>query len=287
MGALRDSLNRLNQPQRGRPRRDPAAALHAKIVMSAWIHAEGGKGTIGGCTSRRKGPEDELDMRSDEISAYLRGKRSFSKSRLRQLAQRHPSLAPVIDWPISLLSERELSARQISRLMGPYLVGPPRIPGYQFPGDDASARAPVRSYTAFRDLERLFERGDAYGFLAIVESYRSYHLDRLQDDQWFAARYMVRALPAFCRHPFVRDHADDAIKLAKRLLVLLPDTSFRIKVDDHLLRRQIEAVSHEPCRALQFLPGSQARIMDEPQDPVIHYKYVRCRPGEGPILPSL
>lgn len=296
MGMLHDALTlleRSQQPLGGRPRRDPTATLHAKIIWSAWVYAEGGEGLIRDrFMLRRSGVDSGLSIRSDEIAAYRQGARSFSRARTEQLVALYPALGPIIEWPTMLLSAQELSAQRIEELMRPYRVEPtwPDLDPYAqylFPGDKDSERAPVSRRLASRDLERLFERGDPYGFFAIAEAYRSYHLDRSYDNQWFAARYLIRALPAFCRHPFVRPHAGLAISLVKRLLILLPDTSFRIRIDDQTLWRQIEATVHEPCRELRLEARTGRHLIDEPAEPIVHYKYVRCDASEAPVLPSL
>lgn len=287
MGELHDLHLRLD-PLRGRAKRGPSDALHAKILWSAWVHAEGGEDTIRDrYTLGRNAVESDLSIRSDEIHLYREGKRSFSPPRLKQLVRLHPSLECIANWPLRLLSPRKLSSKQLEHLINPYLLGSEYFPGYEFPGDRESKREPLRRCTSYRDLERLFERGDTYGFFATAEAYRGYHLEHRPDSQWFTARYMIRSLPGFCRHPFVRPHAEDAVSLVKHLLKLLPDTSFRIRIDDSMLWHQIDAEIHEPSHEIRTAARTDGRVIEEPADPVIHYKYVRCRPSEAPLFPSL
>lgn len=290
MGEFHDAvaaLESLDQQRRGRPKRDPSDRLQGKIVWTAWILAEGGESSLRArYLLSRIGQEDALAMRSDEINLYRKGSRSLSRSRQALLVKAHPRLASVLGWPLRLLSPQGMTLRTLDASMRPFLVDGFPSPLYVFPGDEAGPRVANRRLISYLDLERLYERGDAYGFFAIAAAYRMFHLKRLHDSQWTAARYLIKALPGLCREAYVRPHAEDAVALTKALLVLLPDTSFRIEVDEEVLWQQIAGVDHQPCRQLRLAAADEGRTLEEPADPIVPYAYRRCKPGEVPLMLS-
>jgi hypothetical protein len=223
-------------------------------------------------------------MRSDELSCYRDGSRTLSRARQKRLVARHPAVGPILNWPLGLLSLKNMGLRKVEASIRPFLIDGWPSPLYDFPGDDAERYAANRQWIPHLDLERLYERGDACGFIAIAAAYRVYHLKRQLNDQRHAARYLIKALPGFCRHPCVRPHAEQAIALAKELLRLLPDFSFRLKVDNDVLWQQINNVVHQPCRVLRLIAAKSGQVIEEPAEPFVLYTYRRCRSGEEPLM---
>lgn len=225
-------------------------------------------------------------MRSDEFAAYRQGKRSLSPHRCQQLGARYPAIAEVLQWPFALLSSHRWKLKAIDAWNRRYIDDPDPIWGrHTFPGDDLNFDLNRRPVALF-DFEGLYERGDAYGFFALAGAYRMYEVQRQPDRQWHAAYDLIRALPGICRDERVRPHAEEVISLTKRLLILLPDTSFRIKVDDDLLWHQIDDPLHEPCREIRLNAGKRGLAIPEPVSPIVPYRYKRCSPHQRPLLLS-
>jgi len=72
--------------------------------------------------------------------------------------------------------------------------------------------------------------------------------------------------------------------LTKALLMLLPDISFRIEIDDQVLWHQIDAVVHQPCRQIRL--SERGRPYEAPADPIVPYAYRRCGYDEMPLMLS-
>jgi len=288
MGELHEACQALESMQCsniGRPASDASDWLHSKILWNTWALVEGGEEELRArYVLRRDSLDGPLMMRSDEFSAYRKGLRSLSVKRRTHLALHHPQFGEVIKWPLAALSHREWDMRTIVGWSRPFTCSSGLLGDrYSFPGDETSTeenRVPVTAY----DLDRFYQRGDIYGFLMLACAYRLFHLQRLADRQWYAANYLIRALPGACRDPRVRPYADELIILAKQLLRLLPDTSFPIHVDDRVIRSQIHADVHEPSYLMRRAAERRGVHIPEPVSPVIPYRYQKCAAHQRPLL---
>lgn len=157
-------------------------------------------------------------------------------------------------------------------------------PRHVFPGDEDAIGALNRRPVGYLDLERLFERGDDYGFFTILAAFRLFGFEKERDQQWHAAKYLIKAAPGLCRLSFVRPFSESLIDLIDHLLVLLPDTSFVLEIDREEMRRQIFAAMHEPCRDMRLASLAKGARIEEPPDPIVPYTYRRCQPEERPML---
>jgi hypothetical protein len=285
-----DALGSLqyDPPKRGRPQRSASKRLHDKIIWSAWTIAEGGDPLLRTrLLLRRGGRDDPLSMRSDAFNQYRRGERSLSRSKLECLIARHPALATVVGWPMHLFDLHPLAQSQIHASMEAFVVEEEILPFhppyvvYRFHNDDARPFAPNRFPVPYLCCQYLYERGDAYGFLAIAAAFRLHHLRGDANGLWDAGRYLVKALPGFCREPSVRPHADDAVALTENLLRLIPYSCRPLQIDQEILGQQINSMHHQPCRELRLEATKAGLQRDEPADPIISFRSVVTRPNTG------
>lgn len=289
MGAFAESIDALEslEKSRGRPTRSASDQLHACIVWHAWTLAEGGPDQMRARYLIRSGSEDgPLALRSDEFMAYQQGLRFLSPVRQRALVARHPELEDVLAWPIGLLDWRFKNRSVAKRWFSQYTEQNDHrfLDRYVFPEQAVSARNAALGPIMCSYKPGLYERGDAYGFLALAWAFHTYHRHRMADSRWYAAYWMIRALPGFCRDPRVRPFAESAIALTKGLLRLLSDTGMPLHVDEDVIWHQINSADFEPCRDIRLAEFGAGRELPEPEDPVISYRYVRCRPEQAPIM---
>lgn len=288
MGELYEAcraLRAVRHPNLGRPVSDGSDRLHSRILWNTWSLVEGGEEALKErYVLRRQSQDGPLMMRSDEFSAYRQGLRSLSLKRRKHLAQLHPQLEEVLKWPVAALSQRDLGSRTLASWHRLYASSDGLLgERYRFPGDEANAdenRQPI----LLHDLDALYERGDIYGFLMLTCSYRLFHLQRLADRQWYAANYLIRALPGACRDPRLRPYAHDLITQTKQLLVLLPDTSFPVHVNESVIWKQIQDDVHEPSYLMRRAAEKRGVRIPEPVSPVISYRYQQCASHQQPLL---
>ena len=287
MGSFFEATRGLNSPsaRMGRRTRSTIEVLHSRIIWSAWCELEGGEAALHAkYRSRRNGGDPDLAIRSDELKSYCSGRRSLSDVRKTVLAARYPRLSRVMQWPMQLFDVGLASKKLVQAYLKPNLEEGLIWPRHVFPSDAAGPDALNRRPIKYMDLERLFERGDDNGFFTILAAYRLFDIERERDQQWHAARYLVKAAPSLCRLKFVSPQADLLIDLIESLFVLLPDTSFRIEIDRTEAWRQIRAIAHEPCRDIRLAAAADGVQLEAPPDPIVPYTYWNCFPDEQPLL---
>lgn len=291
MGMLHDMemcVGEQRRPRVGRPRRDAVIELHGKMIWTAWTYMEGSECALIDRHGIRGGHQtDGLGLRADELSALRSGRHSLSESRCKQLIAYHPDLLPVLSWPMALLSEGVILGDALSKIMAPFLRDGSFFKTYQFPGDSEATRLALRATVSRHDRERLYERGDPFGFFALVETFRTKGLERDTDAQWFAARYMIKALPGLCRHPAAKPYSMDIIARTKFLLRMLPDTCWPIRINEEIIYRQIGSDSHEPSRLTRLEEKTLGNDIEAPEEPFFHHRLASCDEASEPILPSL
>lgn len=279
-------LDHAAPPQRGRPVPSEGLRLRDRILWTAWSLAEGGEHSLRRrYVVSRETADGPLMMRADEFDAYRQGRRSISSTRLRHLVSLHPSLVEIALWPTALLDRRPTTKRAIEAWLTRYRIAPSLVgvPRYLYPVGTLSGQE-NRNPVTEDDLERLYERGDAYGFFALLAAYRLYHLERRSDRQWYAGRYLIRALPGICREPCVQPHSETLIAITERLLTLLPDTSVPIAVDTKIITEQVHDPSFEPCRGLRLRARERGEIVPQPRDPIVPLRYEVCTAEGAPLL---
>lgn len=289
MGELHDLLLdfRLHRPQGGRPEVHLCKKVHNRLLWDAWCRLEGGEEELRARRVFRNGsPDGPLMMRNDEFSAYRTGSRSMSRARSDALSEEYPALADVLRWPLGAFNTHRISRSELLRWHDRYVQNAhPGWGRYAFPGDATSQDARRRP-VVLQDVQGLYERGDIYGFLTLVCIFRLHHVDRLADRQWQSARQLIRALPGACRDDRVRPYADILIALTKDLLILLPDSSFPVQVDDEEVWRQIRSPIHEPCYDVRRIAASMGSYIPEPPPPWVPFTYGKCRRDQEPMLHS-
>jgi len=287
MGDFFEAMRDIDSPgaKMGRRTRSAPEVLHSMIVWAAWCEIEGGEATLyAKYRSRRNGGDHDLAFRSDELGSYKAGRRSLSGERRAVLGRRYPSLRRLMEWPMKLFDVDSTDQRLAQKYLKSSFEEAFIWPRHVFPGDEDAIGALNRRPVGYLDLERLFERGDDYGFFTILAAFRLFGFEKERDQQWHAAKYLIKAAPGLCRLSFVRPFSESFIDLIDHLLVLLPDTSFVLEIDREEMRRQILAATYEPCRDTRLASLAKGTRIEEPPDPIVPYTYRRCSPEERPML---
>lgn len=269
------------RPSRGRPCRDQIDELRDSVLRAA----------IG--TGMRGAELDSIAI------AVLLGKR-LTRSRMAHLSKTYPALKEPCHWPLELLRVSDFKRIDLERLIAPYFaesssirklsvierseaadadarhrqgdqrnqlisIGSIESVGYLFPlSEEEASMYPARA------IDALVKRGDIYGFLGCLMTYRIAHGAGAFDLQWIAGRALIRSLPGACLHPFIKPTAGTLIDLTCSVLSLMPKAAFPIHVDRDITLALVR--SGKP-----YSEGST-------DDPLITYQLVPCKPDQATLV---
>lgn len=273
----------------GRPHYDAVDDLIAELQWAAFCHSAGSEEMLMRHHSDTTTSSSEtLVFRKDELEAYRTRHHHMSYSTLQRIGERYVDLQAFFQLPLRLLSTRRVSKHTVLQLMRPYLLRRASFTdAYQwdFP-DDMGGTSLNRQLVQSDNYEGLYERGDMFGFMGLVASFRLAHVLKETDEQWLAAHYMIMALPGFCREAFIRPHWQSVLSATRNLLRLLPDCVMPIQPNLRELSFQIFAQDYEPCSARRRLQAREGICLRAPEVPVHSIVCTQCKRDQEPLMLS-
>lgn len=186
-----------------------------------------------------------------------------------------PESKDIYNLPLyELLSNRKLSSRKIRRLIQPYekhLFGSSKFPSWSFPNDKVLLRHRRLTLSFLRDdTESLFQRGDIYGFIAILAILRE---AEAKGDLWkfiSALRDAYRCIPSLSyNHPW-EDYTDIITQCVCQIHFRSIAATSIMGVDTEILKQQVES-EFEPKRELRKRDPRTKRFI-ELEDPTFLYQ---------------
>ncbi len=269
------------RPSRGRPCRDQIDELRDSVLRAA----------IG--TGMRGAELDSIAI------AVLLGKR-LTRSRMTHLSKTYPALKEPCHWPLELLRAAPFKRIELERLIAPFFAGSSSIRRLSVEEQSVSTNTDVirrqrdqrdqpvsigciesvgyllplpgeeTSVYPARSIDSLVKRGDIYGFLGCLMTYRIAHGTGDFDLQWIAGRALVRALPGACLYPLIMPSAETMIDLTCSVLSLMPKAAFPIHVDRDV--------------ALSLVRLGKPYSEGSTDDPLITYQLVHCTPSQATLI---
>lgn len=208
------------------------------------------------------------------IGKWLSGKTQVSRRSAEKTVTIAPGSLDFFDLPLwNLLEDRMMEPQDVGRMMQRYRWPNPHPmfgPYWWFPNDDDMLRQRRYGGTVIRaDTDGLFQRGDLYGFTAIVAAVRHAESEDPMDHVAACAN-MYRCLPSLYKMPWFATNRVllESCLHAIRARVWMSRVAFDI--DWNVINRQVLDVEYQPKRELRM------------RDPVTwEFKAL-----EDPILPS-
>lgn len=182
----------------------------------------------------------------------------------KELEADRPGTIWAFELPLfPLLANKELSVREIWRLMRPYMTGE-SLPYWSFPND----KTRDHEITILKeDSQGLFQQGDIYGFMAILSLVRESETLRDTDMHLAHLANLFRAVPAIGKLPWIKPH----VPLLRECLEIIssrrPSALVDIRVDWDVIQKQIEDPEFSPNRELRPWRPNTGRFLDI-EDPV-------------------
>jgi len=172
------------------------------------------------------------DDSSGIVYKWLRGEHHASKTSVDRVAKQYPGSDNFFNSPIfQLLENKRITKTKLEKIISPYLSGPP-LRMWNLPFDDQNVNGlPVSLITHEIDSDTLFQRGDAYGFMAILYLVRKAELENDLGNHTYYMKEAYKAFPAFCKNRYFNHNWDDyltaLVKIQSRMNasinLLLPD----------------------------------------------------------------
>jgi len=194
--------------------------------------------------------------KSKLIGKWLSGKNQVGRRSAEKPEKIAPGALAFFDLPLwSLLEDRMMGAQDVDKLMVQFRWPNPRPafgPYWSFPNDQDMLRQHRYGGTVIRaDTDGLFQRGDLYGFTAIVAAVR--HAEAADPMRHTAAcADMFRCLPALYKLPWFEQHRAllESCVHAIRSRVWVSLVAF--DVDWDVINRQTADVEYQPKRELRM-----------------------------------
>ncbi len=246
------------QVQRFSKKRMPSNDQSGKLQTRIWLENLFRENKIG-----RRELEREISPPNSEPSGivlkWLKGEHSVKESRVTKVASIFDGSDLVYKLPIfKLLKNKPISRSEISRIMKPYISNFQGFKCWTFPDIPRQKENKGVPFppTWIYDVETLVERGDIWGFTAILylvrmaEAERNaiYHLEFMQ--------YLYRALPGLCRNVLFFRRWKDTYQCVKDIHFREPTSVLAVQSIDSVLKRQIFSKVHI------------TRRMFRPRDPI-------------------
>ena len=216
---------------------------------------------------------DKVD--SKLVGKWLKGLHVPTRSSAKKLEKKARGVLALYDLPLwKLLQNRPMGIKEINRLMAPFRTDPNCVWQYwSFPNDEELAREfRYGGVTARADLDGLFQRGDIYGFTAIVAAVRTYEVqgDGLHGE---ACAAMYRALPALYKLPWFASQREALEACLSALRVRVWSSALKFDIDWDVINRQTADPEFQPKRELRKREPYTLRFQ-ELEDPILYAEWI-------------
>jgi len=194
-----------------------------------------------------------------------------SKRTVARIAQQIPDSDILYSLPLwELLEDRPIAQSIIEKRIAPYWVPmPPSDIGFwKFPKNNfARSSYPYTVFGRDNNID-LFERGDIYGFTALVAITREGEAVRDADQHWFLCAEVYRAIPAIVKEPWLKEHLPLLRECLLSVQLRLMTTLMLFTVDWAIIEKQILDLNYETIRHRRPRDPKTHRFIDL-EDPII------------------
>ena len=212
---------------------------------------------------------------SNIVLKWLKGKTCVTQTTVNRIETRlNIHSDDIFNLPLyRLLENKPLTLTEIKKLIKPYDTQETMRVAWRFPNDeDLYSKRLARPILHRDDSNSLAERGDLYGFIAILALVRESEAINDCESHLFHMSNLFRALPGACRkQPFYR-RWKELLGLIITIQTRKMTTYGLIKPDKGILESQIKAKQHIMLREMCPRDPITGRFI-LPEDPVIRAKF--------------
>ncbi len=250
------------------PKYGPHDHLRTNCCLQFAIHARGSEAEL---SKAFYGEKDASGL----IHKWVHGAHVLTRNSAKNLEAYAPGVLALYDLPLwTLLANRPMGLKEIDRLMGPF-----RAPAkywwffWSFPNDDELIEARRYGGVMIRDdVDGLFQRGDIYGFSAIVAAVRASETEG-DPDHSQACAFMYRALPSIYKLPWIVSQRKLLESCLKALRGRVWMSYMNFDIDWDVINRQAADPNFEPKRELRKREPITLRFQ-QLEDPILYAEWI-------------
>lgn len=206
----------------------------------------------------RRDMEDKIRAHDSEptgiVLRWLKGEHAVKESRVSSIASVFEGSDRVYRLPIfKLLKDKPLTKPMLLKIMKPYISNFGGFECWNFP------EAPQQKENMgipfppswLYDTEALIERGDIWGFTAILYLVRMAEAERNSIDHLDYMKCLYRALPGLCRNTLFYKRWRDTYQCVKHIHYREPTSVLLMRPRNRVLAKQIQSKTHVTRRVLR------------------------------------
>ncbi len=248
------------------PKYGPHDHLQTSCCMQFAIHACGSETEL---SKKFYGEKDASGL----VSKWLHGTHVLSRNSAENLEECAPGVLALYDLPLwALLENRPMGLKEIDRLTAPFRVASKWL-FWSFPNDDELIATHRYGGVMVRDdVDGLFQRGDVYGFTAIVAAVRASESEG-DPDHSLACAFMYRALPSIYKLPWIVSQRKQLESCLKALRGRVWMSYMNFDIDWDVIDRQTADPLFEPKRELRKREPITRRFQTL-EDPILYAEWI-------------
>ncbi|PUA28806.1 MAG: hypothetical protein B0W54_10335 [Cellvibrio sp. 79] len=237
------------------PSKNEAEILRTKVWLENILQTHG---------VERKELSRLIDMKGGEstrtVSRWFKGTHAAKQKQVNEIAKIFEGSELTYELPVfRLLMNKPIRKAELTKIVTPYISKIAGLQCWVFPDPCHPENKDLPFPPCFiYDTETLIERGDIFGFTAIIYLVRLAETERnaLHHMQYIQCAY--RALPGLCRHPLFAKYWEVSLNCLKSIHYREMTSILLVRPIDSIIEKQI------------FSPEHITRRLLRPRDPETH-----------------
>jgi hypothetical protein len=251
--SIKERLHRLMKKRV--PSKDEAEILRNKVWLENILQNHG----VG-----RKELAKLIDTKGGEstrtVSRWFKGTHAAKQKHVKEVAKIFEGSELFYELPVfRLLMNKPIRKAELTKIVAPYISKIAGLQSWVFPDPYQPENKDLPFPPCFiNDTETLIERGDLYGFTAIIYLVRLAEAERNALNHMLYIQCAYRALPGLCRHPLFAKYWEEALSCLKNIHYREMTSILLVRPIDAIIKKQI------------FSPEHITRRLLRPRDPETH-----------------
>jgi hypothetical protein len=180
------------------------------------------------------------------VSRWHKGTHAAKQKQVNEIAKIFEGSELIYNLPVfRLLMNKPIRKAELTKIVAPYISKIAGLQCWVFP-DPCHPENKGRPFPPcfINDAETLIERGDLYGFTAIIYLVRLAEAERNALDHMQYMKCAYRALPGLCRHPSFTEYWKEALNCLKLIHYRVTTSILLVRPIVEVIEKQILSQEH-------------------------------------------